>query len=83
MEPKDNLINIVKQNPELFLSDDVLDSFLINLSFLDFITIISNFPDLYDKLEEKQGFWKVYYLQRYPHVNQEELITNSITRNIN
>jgi len=74
MEPFPDLDEILRNNPEAFLIEDVLIEILRNRTFLDFITLISKYPFLYDRLQEKQGFWQRYYLQKYPHVDKTKLI---------
>jgi len=61
------LQQIIDYNPELLLNDTLLQQILKKVSFEQLIVAILNYPNLYDKLAEKQDIWKEYYLKNNPH----------------
>lgn len=73
------LKNLLDTQSVLLSSESVLESILQNITFLDFIVEVSKYPRLYDVLnsENKQGFWRTYYLKQYPNFDVETLYKKS------
>jgi len=75
----------IEFQPELLLIEANLDNILSKISFIDFITIISRFPDVYDSVQKLQSYWRQYYINQNYRIFQgktyyrnKDLINNRV-----